>query len=207
MNQFIPTFSSSKSSRTFRNDQNAMKEFSLLNLDPAKAPLRCSSIEILHETVNRKSFNMNVSQIRTMLTKMVFIICLFATFQHLFLTVSLKLFTGSNKSLYTTMIFLTNLSIFAKHSINFWIIYYFNRLFKKRLNHIVKTSFNIKLSCVRSKILNQDFFFISCVFNNTLIFYSKINIFCIYLILIIFFDFCSIHVKITFITKNKLAFN
>lgn len=97
----------------------------------------CSSIETIQPTLHRSNLHMSVAQVNIVLTKMVLTICAFASFEHIFLTASLQMFTRYLKPVILDVIFLANLSMLLKHSINFLIFYYFNAFFKRRLNAFI----------------------------------------------------------------------
>ena len=98
---------------------------------------RRSSIECIQETMNRNNLYMSVSQVNIMLTKMVLIICIISALEHIFLTMSLQMFTDSSSSLRLHMVFLFNVFLLLKHSINVFIFYYFNAFFKNRFNRLI----------------------------------------------------------------------
>lgn len=98
---------------------------------------RRSSIECIQETMNRNNLYMSVSQVNLMLTKMVLIICIISALEHIFLTMSLQMFTDSSSSLRLHMVFLFNVFLLLKHSINVFIFYYFNAFFKNRFNRLI----------------------------------------------------------------------
>jgi hypothetical protein len=82
----------------------------------------------------RRVLYFSVAKVNTMLTKMVFIICAFATLEHIFLILALQLFTAYSQPVLFKfdMFFFSDLSIFVKHSINFLIYYTCNKIFKRR---------------------------------------------------------------------------
>ena len=97
---------------------------------------RRSSIDIIRRKMNKTSLFMTVAQVNAMLTKMVFIICVFSFFEHLFLIMGLYMYTDFSYSFKLDIFFCTNLSMFSKNSINIFIFYNFNAFFKKRFNLI-----------------------------------------------------------------------
>lgn len=127
--------SSNINSRSIDNNSNLKTNVS--------RTLRRSSTEVIRNSICRKSLYMNMAQLNRMITKMVFIICAVASFEHLLLTVVLQMFTSSYfKPFILDMIFLANFSMLLKSSMNFFIFYHFNAFFRKRINKYFVIRFN-----------------------------------------------------------------
>ena len=95
------------------------------------------SFEIIHNTLHRQNIYMNVAQVNIMLTKMVLIICLLSSFEHIFLLLGHLMFTSYLGPFRLDIIFFAHFSMLAKHSIHILIFYYFNSFFKNRIRGFV----------------------------------------------------------------------
>lgn len=100
--------------------------------------IRRSSIEMMRlRSQHSPIVCISVQKVNLMLTKMVFIICLLNSMEHFFLSLSLQAFSDYFKSIRTEVIFLCNLTMFIKNSVNFFIFYYFNDFFRKSLAYLL----------------------------------------------------------------------
>ena len=118
---------------------DSSRTYDCANLQELKIPPfppRRSSVEVLRRKMSKTNLFMTVAQVNTMLTKMVFIICVFSFLEHLFFTMGLHMFTDFPSSIKLDIYFCTNLSMFLKNSINIFIFYNFNAFFKKRFDVI-----------------------------------------------------------------------
>lgn len=108
---------------------------------------RRSSIDIMRNVTphDRSNLYMNMSQINIMLTKMVLIICMLSSCEHIFLLVGHLMFTNYHGPNRLDVIFFAHLSVLLKHSIHILIFYYFNAFFRNRLPRLcAKFSFNFQ---------------------------------------------------------------
>ena len=126
--------------------QAALNNVTTTNTAP-KRQLRRSSIDIMRNVTphDRSNLYMNMSQINIMLTKMVLIICMLSSCEHIFLLVGHLMFTNYHGPNRLDVIFFAHLSVLLKHSIHILIFYYFNAFFRNRLPRICsKFSFNFQ---------------------------------------------------------------
>ena len=107
------------------------------NSQQSSKHVRRSSIDIIRNTMNRNNLFLSVAQINIMLTKMVVIICVFSTLEHLFLILSQLMFTDYLNTIKSDVIFLANISMLINNSHHLFIFYYFNAFFKVRFNRLV----------------------------------------------------------------------
>lgn len=115
---------------------DSSRTYDCANLQELKFPLRRSSVEVLRRKMSKTNLFMTVAQVNTMLTKMVFIICIISFLEHLFFIMGLHMFTDFPSSIKLDIYFCTNLFMFIKNSINIFIFYNFNAFFKKRFDVI-----------------------------------------------------------------------
>jgi hypothetical protein len=114
--------------RSFRTDNGSSLSLKLLNVD-------------------RSLLYFSVVKLNKKLTIMVFIICFISSVEHIFMVLGIELFTRySGHQLKFFLVFMTNLSVLVKHSLNFFIFYNYNNFFKVRFLNLVRT----KIVCFKS---------------------------------------------------------
>lgn len=89
---------------------------------------------------NKSKVYFRVAQANRMMSKMVFLICSFSTFEHIFFILAVQLYETYLKPIKLFIIIMTNLIMLLKHSINFFIFYSYNSLFRTRFLKIVNRS-------------------------------------------------------------------
>lgn len=130
---FRRNFNDDQKSSSEQGDESSIKLKTINNENPSR-----------RRVTLRPNLRIAVNKANSMLTKMVFVICFFATFEHIFLVVSLQFFNvASMERIKVDIIFLANVSMLLKHSINFFIFFCYNRMFRKRfVRRVLRLKFN-----------------------------------------------------------------
>lgn len=92
--------------------------------------------------VTRVRFTADVMKANKMLTKMVVIICAFSAFEHLFLILAIQIFELEPiryRLIRLVVMFMTNLAMLLKNSINFFIFYHYNARFRMRFKKLLNS--------------------------------------------------------------------
>lgn len=118
-------------------ESTIMIKNSKLFLGSSKSPR--SSVDITR-TYGGHNLYLHVRRVNIMFAKMVFIICTFSIFEHLFFLIGQILYKGYFKKASLDIIFLTNLSVLFNNSIHLFVFYFFNQFFRIRFKRLFSKS-------------------------------------------------------------------